>query len=759
MSAAAARLAPGRERAWAVARPAPEALLRLASFAGLAAFVCGHWASLVTDPPVFRMALVVGIATALGAALTVLPRSGLSRPLVHAAALIAFLAAAALALAAAGLPLRLLGPRAWDELGIQLDLGLGGIRTVEWPYAGEEPWVRLAILLAAPAALVIAAALAFWPARRGRGLLRGLGLIALLALYATSVTEHDPGAPLLRGLALFLLVAAWLWLPRLRAKEARAAAVSVLAVGVLALPAAARLDAEAAVIDYKAWNWFGGKDVTFDWNHSYGPMDWSREGTTLLQVKSSKPLYWKAETLDTFDGLRWVRSPANDRTGPGAELPPEPDLRWDENFSVTVRSLRTDFVIGAGTPYLVNGAGEAVSGSADGTLRKLDEPLERGDSYRVRAYFPDPSAREMRRAPASYDSDLLQYTRVSLPLAGETALRRDLDRTGPRGATSVTVPLIGSDVSALPADRTFDSSDYAGTNRLARRLTAGAPTVYDAVKAVEDHLQNGFTYSERPPSREYPLEAFLFEDKIGYCQQFSGAMALMLRMSGIPARVVSGFSPGSLNRDTGEFRVRDLDAHSWVEVYFADIGWVTFDPTPAAAPADRAGQVTSNPLGDRPQPGEANSGGSDAPQSDRGTDAAASAAGRDGGDGGSPLLAILIVGAVAVLGYIGWRLRRRSRGDDPDTSLHELERALTRLGWAVPAGTTLLQLERRLARMAGPGAAGYVARLREGRYSPRGARPPGRAARRALRRELTAARGPLARLRGFAALPPRGPAV
>ena len=128
--------------------------------------------------------------------------------------------------------------------------------------------------------------------------------------------------------------------------------------------------------------------------------------------------------------------------------------------------------------------------------------------------------------------------------------------------------------------------------------------MYDAVKAVEDHLQSGFTYSERPPSREYPLEAFLFEDKIGYCQQFSGAMALMLRMSGIPARVVSGFSPGSLNRDTGEFRVRDLDAHSWVEVYFADIGWVTFDPTPAAAPADRAGQVTNNPLGDRPQPGE-----------------------------------------------------------------------------------------------------------------------------------------------------------
>ena len=100
----------------------------------------------------------------------------------------------------------------------------------------------------------------------------------------------------------------------------------MLAVGLLALPAAARLDAEAAVIDYQAWNWFGGKDVTFDWNHSYGPLDWSREGTTLLQVKSSKPLYWKAETLDSFDGLRWVRSAVErPHRARAASCPPDPD--------------------------------------------------------------------------------------------------------------------------------------------------------------------------------------------------------------------------------------------------------------------------------------------------------------------------------------------------------------------------------------------------------------------------------------------------
>ncbi len=762
MSAAAARLlpaAPDSRAARALRGVAPEDALRLATFAGLAAFVCGHWAAMVTDPPIFRMVLVVLVATGVGAALTALPRAGLPRPALHLAALGIALAGAAMALAVAGLPVRLLPPGAWDELRVELDAGLSGIRTVEWPYGGDETWVRLVILLAAPATLVVAAALAFWPARRGRAALRALGLVALLALYGTGVTEHDPGSPLIRGLALFLLVAAWLWLPRLRAKEAAAAAVCVLAVGVLALPAAARLDSESAVIDYKAWNWFGGKDVTFNWNHSYGPLDWSRDGTTLLHVKSSKPLYWKAETLDSFDGLRWTRSPANDRSGAGTELPPRPDPRWDESFGVTVRSLRTDFVIGAGTPYLVTGAGAAVSGSADGTLRKLDQPLERGDDYRVRAYVPDPSAREMRRAEDPVDGDLLQYTRLLLPLEGEDAIRNGPGAGSPP-ASSVSVPLFGSGVADPDVESELADSEYAGAYRLARRLTAGAQTEYDAVKAVQDHLGVGFIYSERPPSRAYPLEAFLFEDKIGYCQQFSGAMALMLRMAGVPARVVSGFSPGSLNRDTGEFRVRDLDAHSWVEVWFTGIGWVTFDPTPATAPADRGGEDrASGPLGDRPQPGAANSNGT-APNSDGGTGSAAGG-GSGGGDGGPPPLILVLAAAGVFAAGIAFMRRRRRRGlgagDTAEAGIRELERALPRLGWPLPAGITLLQLERRLGRMAGPGAAAYVARLREGRFSPRGARPPGRAARRALRRDLTASRGPLGRLRGFAAIPPRRP--
>ncbi len=321
------------------------------------------------------------------------------------------------------------------------------------------------------------------------------------------------------------------------------------------------------------------------------------------------------------------------------------------------------------------------------------------------------------------------------------------------------MPLWRDDPAArLEAGRLLADSPYAQTYALARRLTDGAPTVYDAVDRVQDHLRTEYTYSERPPTQAYPLEAFLFEDRIGYCQHFSGAMALMLRMSGIPARVVSGFSPGSFNSETGEFRVRDLDAHSWVEVYFTDIGWVTFDPTPQASPADRAGRgPEAEPL-NIPGGGATSLGDGAAPIPGRGADPSAVAGGGAAADEGGPLALAVVLALFVGAGAAAVLLRRRARRGAPlgpaEAGLRELQRALPRLGWSLGPGTTLLELERRLARAAGPESAGYVARLRDGRFSPHAARPPGRAQRAALRRELTASGGLRARLRGFLALPP-----
>src|SRR5213079_3163916 len=80
-----------------------------------------------------------------------------------------------------------------------------------------------------------------------------------------------------------------------------------------------------------------------------------------------------------------------------------------------------------------------------------------------------------------------------------------------------------------------------------------------------------------------PLADFLFNVKVGHCEYFATAMAVMLRTRGIGSRVVNGFLPGEYNQAAGAFTVRQSDAHSWVEVYFPQAdSWITFDPTPPA---------------------------------------------------------------------------------------------------------------------------------------------------------------------------------
>jgi hypothetical protein len=374
----------------------------------------------------------------------------------------------------------------------------------------------------------------------------------------------------------------------------------------------------------------------------------------------------------------------------------------------------------------------------------------------------------MERVPKGFEQNLVRYTAIQLPRRGESAIDELAGASFVQRARVARtrklfyVPLRGNDPSDLGprADRALRRSSYAPMYEEALRLTANAPTSYDAVKNVQRWLEGNFRYSERVPSHPVPLMGFIEDDKRGYCQQFSGTMALMLRMAGIPARVAAGFAPGSYNRDTREWRVRDLDAHSWVEVWFTGIGWVPFDPTPARSPAQSqssalatsaaaadAGEVRSSQLGVAAQESPAGPG-----------------AGLDS-DGGSdwvvPALILLFVaaplGAAAlVLGRGVTRVRNLSPDAVAEAQLSELHRALVRLGWDLPASTTLLGLERRLGRFAGPASEAYAGALRANRYDPRAPSAPSLRQRRALRRELT--RGSvLDRLKGLVAIPPGAP--
>jgi transglutaminase-like putative cysteine protease len=129
----------------------------------------------------------------------------------------------------------------------------------------------------------------------------------------------------------------------------------------------------------------------------------------------------------------------------------------------------------------------------------------------------------------------------------------------------------------------------------AERVTADATTDYDRAIALQDHLRTNLDYNIDVALQQNvdDLEAFLFEAQEGYCVQFASAFAAMARSIGIPTRLVVGFTWGEWDETRREYVVRGEHAHAWPEVYFADHGWINFEPTPGRG-APNAAAVTGH---------------------------------------------------------------------------------------------------------------------------------------------------------------------
>lgn len=119
--------------------------------------------------------------------------------------------------------------------------------------------------------------------------------------------------------------------------------------------------------------------------------------------------------------------------------------------------------------------------------------------------------------------------------------------------------------------------------KLASTITSDSRNEYDRISAISEFLNRNYRYTLnlRGPVPADPLANFLFVQRAGHCEYFASALTIMLRTIGVPARYVTGFAPGEYNDIAGDFIVRASDAHAWVEAYFPNIGWLTFDPTPA----------------------------------------------------------------------------------------------------------------------------------------------------------------------------------
>lgn len=721
---------------------------RLVAFAGIGSLAALQWASLLAEPPTLRLLGVAGIGTLLGWLLSRIAPGSPWRRGATTVALATVATAGALLLLEA--PVGDLMPSGWERLTAGVDEGLTGLGgAFDYPFGGTGEWARLLIVVAIVPLTVAASVLSFRP---GRDPDRApvAGLIALIVAFSIPAVARPTAVPLLWGGALLALVAVWLWGGSVRVVPALAI---VGGFGVAAVPVATGLAAAGPAVDYESWALPGvERSITFEWEPSYGPIDWPRTGLVLFRVHAERPSFWRVGVLDEFHVDGWRRSGTG---GPPAPAEPAPSVApvYDPGRTrsawFSIRALESPLLISPGTSLAFQGV-DGSDRDRDGTTHVEEQPLHAGSSYSVLAWAPDPGPARLRAASRRYRRPLAPYTRLALP-----------DGAGPEAiaaAARVEVPLWGERRGVERARRRLDRSPYGRIAGLAERLTAEAGSGYEAATGIADHLRSSYAYDEDPPVRRLPLLSFLFRDRAGYCQHFAGAMALMLRMVGIPARVAVGFAPGAPTADGRGYKVTDLEAHSWVEVYFNGIGWLPFDPTPPAAPAsiETRGGASFGP--DTDDPDRVGIGG--ARLTGRGHDVSAPADGDDDGDSSVPALWILaaLAGALLLVPPIRSLHHRRLAPETAgDREVAELRRALRATGWARTDSTTLLIAEDRLRRARRRAAAAYVRRFRERLYGSAQARGPTLAERRSMRRDLGTGGRLRSRLRLLVLVPPGAP--
>jgi transglutaminase-like putative cysteine protease len=293
-----------------------------------------------------------------------------------------------------------------------------------------------------------------------------------------------------------------------------------------------------------------------------------RSSTVVMHIqfdgdyRGASSLKWRGVALSTFDGRGWSNV---HRRFPAPHLP---DGSFDLAPSVDVQAASQEMENRQMNPVHYRVLLEP-TGTNVFFLASLAERL-RGN-YRLI---------EMDRAGDAFDADF------DRPI-GIYEAWSDISR--PTAAQLRQAP---ADSSHEVSDRYLQLPDIdPRVPQLARKVTSSATNNYDQAAAIEHYLQSQFGYTlQLPPANvDDPLANFLFVRKRGHCEYFASAMAVMLRTLGIPTRVITGFRTGEFNDLSGQYVVRSSDAHAWVEAYFPNYGWISFDPTPSISTANPAG--------------------------------------------------------------------------------------------------------------------------------------------------------------------------
>ncbi|GGM70258.1 hypothetical protein GCM10009017_20570 [Halarchaeum rubridurum] len=251
-------------------------------------------------------------------------------------------------------------------------------------------------------------------------------------------------------------------------------------------------------------------------------------------VRADRPGYWRVGTYDRYTGNGWVR------TGDGGSLArPE---GASERVTQRVTAKRPLSAMPAvAEPVAVDDVDYRVT---SGGTPVPENALTANESYRVVSERLRGGQRALYAAGTDYP-DGIERRYLQVP-----------DTTG-------------DEVDALAAN-----------------VTANASTPYGTARAIERWLERTKTYSlDAPAANDHLVRTFLLDTGTGYCVHYASAMVVMLRAEGVPARFVTGYTPGE-RTGLGTWTVRGVDSHAWVEVYAPDTGWVRFDPTPTGARID-----------------------------------------------------------------------------------------------------------------------------------------------------------------------------
>lgn len=409
------------------------------------------------------------------------------------------------------------------------------------------------------------------------------GIVLVLILLGFSLTVDATARTLLPAF-LFLVLAACLFVfsrnldrSSWRLRDVVAGGLVGAVGGALALLVlvAAPSTASAAWYDWRNWKIGGSSAYTFNWLQNYPTLLDPGKKALVMSVRSPLPSYWRANALDTFTGTAWVTSQpfarsltaerVNDRylySIPASDPVPDGTLVTEE-FSLD-KAVSTNYLFIGGDAKALDIDREIAPRINDMRSIRVSTPLASRVNYAVQAVIPELDPEEFVGLGSEYPAALDAY--LTLPFSRVAALEGDNKEAAWRASLDDGPP---------------GAEEWTELYSLNQRIIRDATDPYQITLRIEQYLRRFYSYTLTPPSTDYSsaYAAFLFETRAGYCQHFAGAMALLLRYNGIPARVAVGFTTGEeVAQDV--YMVTTNNAHAWVEVYFPTIGWVAFDPTP-----------------------------------------------------------------------------------------------------------------------------------------------------------------------------------